>query len=413
MWEKMSLSLFKDDSKPYDGVMPLIKSVGEKGEAKINIWDIPFSISSLSYTSHSHYRYYGKFPSVVAGQVLEQFPPSKSSDYVLDNFSGSGTTLVEAKLRGINSLGLDISWLSVLASKVKTQFLDTNEVSEQLASLVSWFELSKTKFSTPEDPLVEKWFAHEASRDLAAIQFYLHKMTPSPCRDFLLVAFLAIIRRVSRAYDAEVRPHVNKTKKQRCVISAFAKKVNDMVKDHVSYMQYADKEAYAEAKVANNLDLKIDQSQGSCYLVLSHPPYLNSFNYTPVYKLEFYWAKPFESQFTDGIEDLHKAELKAHPANEKVTEEYFGHLRKCYQETFQLQPEGGVLAIVIGDCTRKGKVIPVIDKVIEICSDIGYKLTEINYRTTHYGLGKYAYSDRANYHGEDEDKKDGILIFKK
>ena len=37
----------------------------------------------------------------------------------------------------------------------------------------------------------------------------------------------------------------------------------------------------------------------------------------------------------------------------------------------------------------------------------------LNYRTTHYGLGKYAYKHRADYHDDINGKKDGILIFQK
>jgi len=58
--------------------------------------------------------------------------------------------------------------------------------------------------------------------------------------------------------------------------------------------------------------------------------------------------------------------------------------------------------------TRNGKLIPVVDKTIQIVESIGYKLSELNYRTTHYGLGKYAYNHRADYHGQQEEKKDGL-----
>jgi len=105
-----------------------------------------------------------------------------------------------------------------------------------------------------------------------------------------------------------------------------------------------------------------------------------------------------------------KSELVAHPANEKNTENYFQHLKNCYQSSFDIQEKGGKLAVVIGDCTRSGKLIPVIDRTIELTKDVGYKLMEVNYRTTHYGLGKYAYKDRADYHGETE-KRDAIIVF--
>lgn len=78
----------------------------------------------------------------------------------------------------------------------------------------------------------------------------------------------------------------------------------------------------------------------------------------------------------------------------------------------RIQPVGGYLAIVIGDCTRNGELIPVIDKTIELVKEIGYTPFEYNFRTTHYGLGKYAYSHRADYHG-DAEKRDGILVFRR
>jgi len=45
--------------------------------------------------------------------------------------------------------------------------------------------------------------------------------------------------------------------------------------------------------------------------------------------------------------------------------------------------------------------------------NIGYQISEINYRTTNYSTGKYSYQHRADYHGEKEQKKDAILVFKK
>jgi len=48
-------------------------------------------------------------------------------------------------------------------------------------------------------------------------------------RDFLELAYFAIIRRVSTAHDGEVRPHVNKKKRERNVMDAYAKKVSGMI----------------------------------------------------------------------------------------------------------------------------------------------------------------------------------------
>ncbi len=406
------LDLILEEEPIYNQYLPQIENL-KTTPYKVNIWDIPHSIPKLSYLVHSDYRYYGKFPSVVAGQILEQLPPPSPDHYVLDNFCGSGTTLVEAKLRNIKSFGIDISWLSVLASNVKSRRNNTDRIKLELHKLIDWFESNRKKYSTLDDNFCNKWFSSDAARDLNVIQKYLLKLQPSDEKDFLLIAYLAIIRRVSKAHDGEVRPHINKDKKSRDVISALSKKVNDMCANHNDYSQHISGDCISECYLGDNLNLPKKFNDKKCYLIISHPPYLNSFNYSPVYSLEFYWGSPFEKEYSENKEKLHISELKAHPANESITERYFEHLNNCYLESFRIQERGGYLAIVIGDCTRSGELIPVVNRTIKIVENIGYSIEEINYRTTHYGLGKYAYKHRADYHGDKVEKRDAIIIFKK
>ena len=407
-------TLFQTEEVPvFRRYLPEIEKVAtHSGSPEKNIWKVPFTISQLGYLVHNHYRYYGKFPSVIAGQLLEQYQPKTKKDWVLDNFCGSGTTLVEAKLRGIKALGVDVSWLSVLASNVKVRHIDFEHLDELLNNLLKTFKRSK-RFGVEND-FVQKWFADEAASDLSRLSRGLEKLVDgSPEFDFLLVGFLAIVRRVSRAFDGEVRPHINKEKRQREVLPAFKKKISDMRKRHAEFMSLLNVNTECSAIVDNNINPCPTLGSGSCYLAISHPPYLNSFNYRPVYSLEHFWGKPFEYLYVEeAMSGLASSELRAHPANESVTELYFNHLKLCYEQVFKLQRYGGVLAVVIGDCTRNKKLIPVLDRTREVVQEIGYETIQINYRTTHYGLGKYAYKHRADYHG-DATKKDGILVFRK
>ena len=107
----------------WQNYLPIIDEV-KLDNIPISIWDIPFTIHQLSYLTHSHFRYYGKFPSVVAGQIIDSYYTKGSKRPIFDNFCGSGTTLVESSLRGIPSYGIDVSWLSVMVSNVKTNHID-------------------------------------------------------------------------------------------------------------------------------------------------------------------------------------------------------------------------------------------------------------------------------------------------
>jgi len=72
------------------------------------------------YLTHWIYPYKGKFhPQMI--RALLNILKLAEGDTILDSFIGSGTTAVEAQLLGINCIGIDISPLCVLQSKVKTE----------------------------------------------------------------------------------------------------------------------------------------------------------------------------------------------------------------------------------------------------------------------------------------------------
>lgn len=404
----VTLDLFGQAKEPWVSFKPVVKPVDD--EPNSCIWDIPYTIPQLGYLTHNHFRYYGKFPSVVAGQILDDIPPETDSDYVLDNFCGSGTTLVEAKIRGIPSCGVDVSWLGVLASNAKVDFVDLDRV-QQIANAVASAGTDTGNIYLEPDKYRDKWWPVETAKTLTAMQANLQTHEECLEKNFCLVAFLAIIRRVSFAYDGEVRPHFNKDKKPREPIAAFKKKIADMVVRHSDFMSVAKRDCVSACYFSDNKN--IDRSllpSGDCYLMISHPPYLNSFDYSPVYGQEYFWSRPFRPETDD--KERRAAELKAWPAKESLVEDYYAGLKSCYEEAFDILRPGGHLAVVIGDCTIQKVLEPVLDKCNQLVEDIGFQLTKANYRTTHYGLGNYAYSHRADYHGEAV-KRDAILYFRK
>lgn len=398
----------------YDALLPKVSKMEASLECPVNLWTIEETNSQLAYLTHGFFRYYGKFPSSLASQLIKQFPAPENG-ILIDNFSGSGTSLVEASRRGIRSIGIDVNPLAVLAGRVKTKRYNIDKLITDKNAIITYFkqEAKANKTNIPSAIYLDKWFFDETVKDIERLKDTLLELRNIES-DFFVLAFFSILRRISKAYDGEVRPHVNKKKKARDVLSTYIKKVDEMISASKEL-----KETYSHSINAttlltdNRLPYKSKLPEGNYWLAISHPPYLNCFDYIPVYKLELSWSLGFEWLW-DGVmfKDVSKQELKSWPAKENVVESYYEGLAQGYRNLYDIQPKGGILAVVIGDCTINGIIERVHQKLITIIQEIGYSIIELNYRTTYYTTGKYSYQDRANYHGDDE-KKDAIIIFKK
>src|SRR3990172_10748228 len=86
-----------------------------------------------AYITHGYHRYPAKFIPQVASRLIEKY--TSEGDLVVDPFVGCGTTLVESKVMGRPSVGVDINPVAVLITKAKTTPIDPKKIEKAFTAL--------------------------------------------------------------------------------------------------------------------------------------------------------------------------------------------------------------------------------------------------------------------------------------
>ncbi|MBD3191167.1 MAG: hypothetical protein GF308_11005 [Candidatus Heimdallarchaeota archaeon] len=126
------------------------------------------------YLNHYMHPYKGKFHPKMVRALLNYVYP-KENGVILDNFSGSGTLLVEASYLGLDSLGVEINPLSTLMSNVKCNSvtIPVKKLKENIDEFMSLYanevKLIKSKRAGQKLLIQSKFSSEEIDKEINAI----------------------------------------------------------------------------------------------------------------------------------------------------------------------------------------------------------------------------------------------------
>ena len=178
-------------------------------------WNLP-NKRCLRYATHGLHEYRGKFfPQLVRALMnIAQLP---EDGVVLDPMCGSGTTLVEARLSGRYSYGIDMNPLSVFITDVKCQALamTPENLTEGYSSLeeavraplsqdpeLKWF----VSLPSGDQTYLERWLAQRTIIELDHIEDSINELPiKTTLKNFYRIALSNILRKVSLQKNDDLR----------------------------------------------------------------------------------------------------------------------------------------------------------------------------------------------------------------
>jgi len=314
------------------------------------------------YLTHWIYPYKGKFhPQMI--RALLNIIGLKEGDTVLDPFSGSGTTALEAQLLGINFIGIDISPLCIIQGRVKTESVYVIDEIKKIKNEIS-ANIVPNLFQTNENYYN---FLDKLSKDERVKNFYI------------LARLLAVS---------------DNSRRNRDFVNSFLKNVDLMLSSVKDYIQIKEKLNLklgdVKIKVGDSRNIKLQDN--SVDGIITSPPYSIALDYVQndshSLKDLGYDVFKMRNDFI-GVRGNGKSRIEL----------YNEDMKKSYSEMQRVLKPGKYAVIVIGNATYQGEEVKTVEFTIKYMESIGFRLVK-NINKIIFGLYNVM-------------KKENILIFKK
>lgn len=348
--------------------------------------DLSFSdIPEYKRTKHVHrlHPYLGKFiPQLVEVFLKKHF---KENDYILDPFVGSGTTLIEANILGINGIGVELSVFNTLICNVKTRKYDLKKMEFEIRDILNktqYFskalvnnqrKLNKENLSlTTSSKYLNEWFSERALKE---ILFYRNLIENYHNQDLLKIILSRAVRsaRLIPHYDL-ARPSKPVKERYWCIKhKRYCEPVNEALKFINRYSLDTIKRINEFDNLRTNKQMIVIQGDSRTIKlpvsrkldgIFTSPPYLGLIDYHDQHKYAY-------ELFGFTNNDKREIGPMSNGQGAKAKEEYKKDIISVLRNAGQYLKDKAKVFIVVND---KNNIYP------EIAKESGFMIKDIYHR---------------------------------
>ncbi len=350
--------------------------------------------------THGYHVYPAMMIPQIARTLIEEYGPKGQLQTILDPYMGSGTTLVEASIKGVNSIGTDLNPLARMISTVKTTHYSEDLIKSQFVEIsfhLSFYDASRVinrNFDRVSN--YTYWYSEEVLLKLS----YLNQLIDEYANDsdFFRLILAEIVREVSFTRNGEFKRF--RMSKDRIAnynpnpFELFVKKAKRNIDGLCAYNEIANRADVAIYGFNSIHGIPKDiVAEGSIDMVVTSPPYGDS-KTTVAYGQFSSWAnewfgynnaKKLDNELMGGgrccevkfnSTELTETLSIIHGLDEKRYWEVISFLNDyslSIQNVSKAVRVGGRVCYVVGDRRVKGVQIPLDYFTAEMFEQCGFK----------------------------------------
>lgn len=355
---------------------------------------------SVNYLTHGYHRYPAKFVPQLVKKLIEKYTSEK--DKIADVFAGCGTTLVESKVHGRKSVGVDINPVAQLITKAKINAINPEkleQISNHILKKIEEYDEVTFHITDEKHIRLDYWFREEEKNKIAFLYLAILDIDDGDLRVFFLCALSNILKNCSRWLQSSTKPQVDPTKKISEPFQSFKSQVKRMKKKNREfYTELLEKKFLnkdCEIKLADARKTKIRAN--SIGAIITSPPYVTSYEYADIHQLTGYWfdyisdITSFRKDFIGTFYSNNETTETATPIAKRIVAELEGvsiksarEVAKYFNDMFAVSKEmkrilkpNGVVCLVVGNTTMKNVKITSAEAFAEMLSMNGFALEEV------------------------------------
>lgn len=351
--------------------------------------------------AHSIHSYPAKFPALVPKQIIQNHL-RKKNQVILDPFSGCGTTLLEGLINGHNVIGNDINFIGNLIASVKTTIYSENHIKnayKHFQNLSNYNVYSSNRVVDFYN--IDHWFQKNVQKEICFILDKIDKEKSLRLQNLFKVSLSEIIIKVSNQ-DSDTRYEaIKKDIRNGQTINLYLEKLHKNIEIIKDLSSRIDPKLTSKILCQDTRKLK-DVKSDSIDLIVTSPPYANTYDYYLYHKHRMNWLG-YDFSYSKSLEIGSRLQFSSKKDDISVWEEDINSFLKEFK---RVAKNKSVICLVIGDSVVNKKLFKADDCIYDLSKVLNFKYLYSYSESLSKNTRKFNHKWRSKL-----DKKEHVIVF--